>query len=65
MPYQKAIPAGKGSINGTKDHRLWKFTDDPNYVTISSYTAETKCFICFEWLTKLAYYVWIATQIRI
>ena len=33
-PYQKAIPAGNGSINGTKDYRLWKFTDNPSYVTI-------------------------------
>jgi hypothetical protein len=33
-PYQKAIPAGNGSNNGTKDYRLWKFTDNPSYVTI-------------------------------
>jgi hypothetical protein len=47
-PYQKAIPAGNGSINGTKDYRLWKFTDNPSYVTIkpglNKITAKYSCF---------------------
>jgi hypothetical protein len=47
-PYQKAIPAGNGSNNGTKDYRLWKFTDNPSYVTIkpglNKITAKYSCF---------------------
>jgi hypothetical protein len=47
-PYQKAIPTGNGSINGTKDYRLWKFTDNPSYVTIkpglNKITAKYSCF---------------------
>jgi hypothetical protein len=46
-PYQKAIPTGNGSINGTKDYRLWKFTDNPSYVTIkpglNKITAKYSC----------------------
>jgi hypothetical protein len=48
QPYQKAIPAGDGSLNGTKDYRLWKFTANPGYVTIkpgvNKITAKYSCF---------------------
>ena len=47
-PYQKTIPEGNGSINGTKDYRLWKFIDNPGYVTIkpgvNKLTAKYSCF---------------------
>ena len=47
QPYQKVIPAGNGSIDGTKDFRLWKFTDNPGYVTIkpglNKITAKYSC----------------------
>lgn len=34
-PYQKAIPTCNGSIDGTRDYRLWKVTDNPSYVTLN------------------------------
>ena len=47
QPYQKVIPTGIGSINGTKDYRLWKFTDNPVYATIkpglNKITAKYSC----------------------
>jgi len=47
QPYQKVIPAGNGSIDGTKDYRVWKFTDNPGYVTIkpglNKITAKYSC----------------------
>ena len=43
-----SIPEGNGSINGTKDYRLWKFIDNPGYVTIkpgvNKLTAKYSCF---------------------
>jgi hypothetical protein len=47
QPYQRVIPAGTDSINGTKDYRLWKFTDSPGYATIkpglNKITAKYSC----------------------
>lgn len=47
QPYQQVIPAGNGSIDGTKDYRVWKFTDNPGYVTIkpglNKITAKYSC----------------------
>jgi len=47
QPYQKVIPAGNGSVDGTKDYRVWKFTDNPGYVTIkpglNKITAKYSC----------------------
>ena len=47
QPYQKVIPTGIGSINGTKDYRLGKFTDNPGYATIkpglNKITAKYSC----------------------
>ena len=47
QPYQKVIPTDIGSINGTKDYRLWKFTDNPVYATIkpglNKITAKYSC----------------------
>ena len=47
QPYQKVIPTCIGSINGTKDYRLGKFTDNPGYATIkpglNKITAKYSC----------------------
>ncbi|PWU82376.1 MAG: hypothetical protein DLM72_02140 [Candidatus Nitrosopolaris wilkensis] len=47
-PYQKAIPTCNVSIDGTKDNRLWKVTDNPSCVAIkpglNKITARYSCF---------------------